>query len=313
MQSFNVLSLFEGVSMMIDAQYAASLWRKYMADIQIAASNPELLKEAYQEQKRLQEISYLSMDGGIMSHEAIADEDGEIEMIDKIAVIPLVGMMNHQPMLCGHNIDYTINLLRAASTDPNVKGIIVRTDTGGGTTIAGQRMRNAIHLAKKHNPVIQLIDGMSASAGVFAGVESDVIIAAGEMTDTGSIGVKIEYNNEALELDKVTYTSINAPESPDKGIIQRKLESGDVDYIQKHYLSPSAKSFHRQVKNNRIVPNSVLTGKMYPALEAKKLGLIDEIGTIQTAIQKINYLSQGNRLQTYRLTKQARIENNNKL
>jgi len=213
-----------------------------------------------------------------------------------VAVIPVKGpLMKDDEDDCGYFTAGTTTLgkrIREADEHQNISGVILHFDTPGGTVDGIQAFADKIKGTKK--PIVGFIDGMCASAGYYAASSCDYIIGQDITAEAGSIGVMMAFADTKPYYEKmgIKFHEIYSTLSPDKNKHWREAREGNYDLIQKEGLDPYAKIFQNQVKSNRPqVEASTMTGKMYMAEDALKVGLIDEIGGIGVAVNKVNELA----------------------
>lgn len=183
--------------------------------------------------------------------------------------------------------------IQEADDHRNIKGIILRFDTPGGTIDGIQEFADTIKNTKK--PVVGFVDGLCASAGIYSASSCDYLIANNITAEIGSIGVMMSFVDTKPYYEKLGFKfhEIYSSYSPDKNRDSREAMDGKYDLIIKEGLDPLAKIFHNQIKTNRpAVKEDSMTGKVYLAEEALQRGLIDEIGGIEVAANKVNELAK---------------------
>lgn len=222
---------------------------------------------------------------------------------ERIAIISITGMM----MKYAHfnfsiedlewivpGMDDIAALLEYAMQSPDIDGAILVFNTPGGTT------QSLIHieevLKKRTKPVVAVVDGMCASAGMYTASLCDRIIALNKMCSVGSIGVMVQlvdygpfYKKQGIKI-----IEIYPPESADKNKSYRDAIDGKTQTMIDEVLTPLAVNFQNIVREHRPVDESVdgvLSGKMFYAEDAIKAGLVDEIGNFETAVAAINSIS----------------------
>lgn len=221
--------------------------------------------------------------------------NGEINSAQpgSIAVIRVSGPMMKSDQLCGPVGTATIgSWIKQADSNPNVDGIILVSDTPGGTVDGTEELADTIKNTKK--PIVGLIDGMCGSAGYWIISQCDEIISNGQTPLIGSIGVMTSFANVRPMLEKagIQFHEINSSLSPDKNKLYTEALEGKYDMLRKT-LDATAQIFHSYVKAGRSnVKDTALTGHIYLAAEAKKQGLIDSIGNMDTAIKSIQKLKK---------------------
>ena len=207
------------------------------------------------------------------------------------AIVPLKGVMMSEDGLCQYGIGHTCASLEIAAENPNIEGIIIDTNSGGGEVAAAQKLANTLLDIKGIKPIIQYINGMSASGAVFSGVLADRIIAGGATAEIGSIGVVVQVPKEYIGYYRDEVVSIYADGSEDKHSFVKNLIAGDYESIKQEELNPIREEFRKKVRQHRVdVNDSALAGKVYLAGQAKKLGLIDEVGTMKSVYNNMETL-----------------------
>ena len=197
---------------------------------------------------------------------------------------------------CGYFTAGTATLARRiqeADVHNNTSGIILHFDTPGGTIDGIQAFADVIKGTEK--PIVGFVDGLCASAGVFAASSCDYMVAQNITAEIGSIGVMMSFIDAQPYYEQLGFKfhEIYSTLSPDKNRDFLEAKKGNYEPIQKDGLDPYAQIFRNQVKTNRPQVNEEsMTGKIYLAEEALKRGLIDEIGGIQIAANKVNELAK---------------------
>ncbi len=208
----------------------------------------------------------------------------------KIAVIYATGTI-----LSGEGDDTYIGsglskTIREARLDERTKAIVFRINSGGGDVIASEVIRREIELAAKVKPVIVSYGDVSASGGYWCTCQGTKIIAS-ENTITGSIGVFAMIPNiKGLLNDKlgINIDVVNTNKSADFGNIARPLSSYEKAVMQENVESTYQKFIGivaeaRGLRTSFV--DSIGQGRVWAAKDAIKLGLIDEFGGLNRAIE----------------------------
>lgn len=229
---------------------------------------------------------------------AIIVPTGEITMVSPGAVIRgnvpqgsilrlnLVGPMIANGDLCSWGMDDYEEAIRAASQNPNVDGVFIRANTGGGESLAGQILHNAIKSSTK--AVVVYADTL-ASAGIHGTLAADEIIASGKGSRIGSIGTYVSIDKEFINWYKENVDDIYADVSGDKNGAWRAYMEGDSGPFRK-MATESAQMFQEEVRAYRQLKGNTeetLKGGIFWAAEAKRRGLIDGIGNMDYAMQRL--------------------------
>lgn len=241
---------------------------------------------------------YIIAEGRVIEVKGSLRKGADYNTVPKgsIAVIPVKGpLMKEDEDDCGYFTAGTATIskrIREADEHQNISGIILHLDTPGGTIDGIHAFADTIKATKK--PIVGFIDGMCASAGMYAASTCDSIIAENITAEAGSIGVMMGFVDTKPYLEKLGYKyhEIYSTLSPDKNREYREALEGKYDLMQKEGLDPFAKIFQDQIRANRPkVKEDSMTGKMYLAVEALERGLIDGIGGIELAVEKVNELA----------------------
>ncbi len=191
---------------------------------------------------------------------------------------------------------------RCAMDSPNIAGVVLKVNSGGGSVEGTGEFADLIKAAVK--PVVAYTDGIMASAAYWIGCSANEIFASHRTVEIGSIGTAITFtdNREAMEKYGYKQVYINAETSPDKNQDYFKALDGDFRAIRVNILNPTNDIFMESVQENRKgklklltkiedgdgkTLNEPLTGKMYLAESAIAIGLIDKIGLLQDAVDRV--------------------------
>ncbi len=204
-----------------------------------------------------------------------------------ILKLNLSGPMFANGDLCSWGMDDFEQAISAASDNPNVDGVFIRANTGGGESLAGQILHNAVKSSKK---AVVVYADMLASAGVHGTLAADEIIASGDQTRVGSIGTFISIDKSFVDWYKENVEDVYAEGSEEKNDAWREYLAGDATKLKKT-ATESAEIFRTEVQKHRDLKGkaeSTLKGGMFFAAEAKKRGLIDSVGTLDYAYTRLN-------------------------
>ena len=211
---------------------------------------------------------------------------------DKIAVIPLSGsiMAESTSLFYGPVItpDLVKEQLNRAQQDMAVKAIVLRIESPGGLVAPCQEILGEIEEVKRSKPIIVSMGSMAASGGYYISAKADKIVAL-PGTLTGSIGVisqipnvKGLYEKLGIEIQtfkggkyKDMYSGLRELTPEEKEIMQ---EMTDEYYEQFVEVVAEGRGLSKQEVRE------LATGQLYIGTEAKELGLIDELGGLDTAI-----------------------------
>ncbi len=186
--------------------------------------------------------------------------------------------------------DTTVELIRKARKDPNVKAIVFRVDSGGGSGLASDLILTELRLAQEEDkkPVIISMGSMAASGGYWISCYGDRIFAD-KTTLTGSIGVfglipsvdgllgKVGINTQKIRKNKFAAQSW-----------YEDLNKDENDFMQMH-IDGFYKGFVEKVADARKKSfeeiDMIAEGRVWAGEDALELGLIDEIGDLNDALK----------------------------
>jgi protease IV len=179
--------------------------------------------------------------------------------------------------------------IRAARKDSSIKAIVLRVDSGGGSVVGSEVIRREVELANAVKPVVVSMSDVAASGGYWIAAPARKIIAD-RNTITGSIGVLIGkmnvsglYNLLGMSTDSVA-TSDNASLFS----AQQNFTPAQRDYIQKS-LNETYAEFTKGVATGRKMTveavDKVGKGRVWSGSQAKEIGLVDELGGLDRAVQ----------------------------
>ena len=208
---------------------------------------------------------------------------------DFIYVTYLQGTMMKHDDYCGDPGTRTIgNELMNADRDPEVIGHIIVADSGGGTADSVAEISRAVRSCTK--PVVAYVDGMAASACIYAISYCQEIIAHEQMDQIGCIGTCINVSGWPKfrrDSDGFVRARIYADPSSEKNADYESALEGDFKLIRENLLNPLAEQFMKDIKANR--PNATddqLTGRTYFARDVVGT-LIDSIGSFDDAVNAV--------------------------
>ena len=195
--------------------------------------------------------------------------------------------------------------LRKLADDDNVKAVVFRVNSGGGSAVASEQIRHALKLVKAKKPVVVSMGGMAASGGYWISSPANYIFAE-PTTITGSIGIfGLIPNFSGLVTDKlgVTFDGVTTNKFSD---YETDLILGkDNDEIMKHlqtYINQGYLQFLDIVSEGRgIKPaevDSIGQGRVWLATDALKIKLVDQLGSLDDAVKKAAELAKAKEYHT---------------
>lgn len=182
--------------------------------------------------------------------------------------------------------EYFMDLMDRAVEDENVKAIVLRVDSPGGTVAASEEIAEYVRTCEK--PVVVSIGDVGASGAYMISSQADEIWA-NPGSSVGSIGVIAEIPNASELLDKigVEFQVITAGKNKDTGSPyraltkqERALIQGEVNEAYEQFIDIVAKGR----RMDRAEVEKLATGWTWSGEKAKQLKLIDKIGTYRQAL-----------------------------
>jgi protease-4 len=179
--------------------------------------------------------------------------------------------------------------LRQLRQDDDVKAVVLRINSPGGSATASEIIQREVILTKKVKPLVVSMGSVAASGGYWIATYGDRIFAEAN-TITGSIGVfglqpnvqKIA-NQNGLTWDVVKTgrfadsQTITRPKSPE----ELELVQRSVNKIYDQFLTKVSDS--RKLQKNKVA--EIAQGRVWSGIQAKSLGLVDELGGLDSAIK----------------------------
>ena len=187
---------------------------------------------------------------------------------------------------------YSDNLsktIREARQDDNVKAIVLRVNSPGGSAAASAIIGHELDLAKETKPVIVSMGNYAASGGYWISAKGDYIFAD-PTTLTGSIGVFGTFPNAKGFLnDKIglTFDVAKTNENADFGSITQPLTEFQHNKLQEMVVK-TYDDFTKRVAEGRglrqTYVDSIGQGRVWAGIDAIGLGLVDQLGDMEDAI-----------------------------
>lgn len=221
----------------------------------------------------------------------------EIQKIskNKIAVIYAEGniVLGEEKGNFGQSItpNKIISELERARKDKNVKGIVLRINSPGGSALASNIINRKIKEVGKEKPVYVSIGGVAASGGYYIAVAGDKIYAEKESL-TGSIGVVSLIPNfkELLGKIDVNVEVVKKGEYSDLFSLSKEFTAKDEEKIYASSLKVYSEFLDVVAQGRKLDRNyvhSIAQGKVWLGEEGKELGLVDGIGGLEATISSL--------------------------
>lgn len=212
----------------------------------------------------------------------------------RIVVIPLNGIISSEDSSWFSGSTITPELVREhlarAERDRTVRAIVIRIESPGGEIAACQEILWELERVGEAKPIVVSMGGIAASGGYYISTRADRIVAL-PSTVTGSIGVISQVVNVEGLLDKlgIEIETFKGGRYKDmySGFRQLTAEEAEImqamiDEYYEHFVAVVAEG--RGLSSEAV--RALATGQVYTGTEAHALGLVDELGGLDTAIER---------------------------
>jgi len=185
--------------------------------------------------------------------------------------------------------------IRSARQNSNIKAIVLRVDSGGGSVVGSEVIRREVELANHVKPVVVSMSDVAASGGYWISAPARKIVAD-PGTITGSIGVIIgKFNVSGLyTLLGMSTDYVATSDNATLFSAQQNFSPAQRAYIQKS-LNDTYADFTKGVAQGRKMTveavDKIGKGRVWSGAQAKELGLVDELGGLDRAIEIAKQLS----------------------
>lgn len=211
---------------------------------------------------------------------------GELTTGDTIAVIEVTGTIQYDGTTSSP--EGLKDQLDIAEANPDIKAVVLRVNSGGGTATAGEEM--AIYVRDFSKPVVVSSASLNASAAYEISSQADYIFT-GKTTAIGAIGTVYQVTDLSGLYEKlgISVENITSADSKDATYGTRALSEEERAYYQ-HMVDQINEEFIKTVAEGRGMSDAevraLATGLTFTGLDAVENGLADEIGTLEDALWK---------------------------
>ncbi|MBE9043833.1 signal peptide peptidase SppA [Pleurocapsales cyanobacterium LEGE 10410] len=258
--------------------------------------------------------SFRQVDLGTYADRTIPAAQASSTAAQKIAVVYAEGaIVDGRGSIETIGSDRFAEEFRELREDDSVKAIVLRVNSPGGGATASEVILREILLTKKKKPVIVSMGNVAASGGYWIAAGADQIFAE-ENTITGSIGVFGLLSNiqDIANEHGVTWDVVKTGEFADIGSNVRPKTEAELAIYQKS-VDKIYRLFLRKVARYRNLPEAkvkeIAKGRVWSGKEAIKIGLVDRIGGLESAIAYAAKRAElGNNWQLEEYPRQHRLE-----
>ena len=209
---------------------------------------------------------------------------------NRVEVIYVQGIMLTGSIPTGFGIATSEDITKSlndAEDDQGVKAIVMRINSPGGSPAAAEEIVKT--MKKINKPIVVSMGDVAASAAYYISAPADRILANPD-TMTGSIGVIWEFQNRSkfYEKDGTSFYIAKSGELKDMGGDWRGLSDEEKQYADQ-VISEAYGRFVKEVADDRNLSLSevkdLADGRIYTGAKAKELGLVDDFGSLDDAIE----------------------------
>lgn len=189
----------------------------------------------------------------------------------------------------GINSEKVIRDLRKLKDDENVKAVVLRVNSPGGSAYGSEQIWYAVEQQKKEKPVIVSMGDYAASGGYYIACNADTIVAE-PTTLTGSIGIFGMMPNAKGLTEKLglNFDVVKTNPYADFGNLTRPMNDGEKGLMQM-YVNNGYKLFLTRCSDGRGISmeelDKIAQGRVWTGSTAKELGLVDELGGLDKALE----------------------------
>jgi len=208
---------------------------------------------------------------------------------DRIALVEIKGVIN--------KAEDIVDQLKKYADDRTVKGIVIRIDSPGGAVVPAQEIyQEILSIRERGKPVVASLGSIAASGGYYIASATDRIIA-NPGTITGSIGVIMALTNieellgkiglKAIIIKSGRYKDIGSPLRP-LSEEERRILQGLMDNVHLQFIEAVARGRGLPIEKVKELAD----GRIFSGQQARELGLVDELGTLDYAIDYVARLAK---------------------
>ena len=238
------------------------------------------------------------------------------EETGKVLVIPIRGTISDAPkrqfiITRPSMVQEVVSQLRKAQKDPEVKALVLKINSPGGSVTASDILYNEIVAFKQKTKakVVVVMMGVAASGGYYISLPADYILAH-PTSITGSVGVLFLRPDVAGLMDKIGIEVEVSKTGKNKDMgspfrqataEERQIIKGMIDQLGKRFLDRIAE--HRKIDPERM--KEISSARIFLAEDALKLGMVDRVGYIGEAVnlaKKLAELPENAKVVVYRRT-----------
>ncbi|PTL36517.1 signal peptide peptidase SppA [Candidatus Methylomirabilis limnetica] len=190
-----------------------------------------------------------------------------------------------------------IEQLEKYRMNPSVKAIVIRINSPGGGVAPSQEIHEEILKSRRVNkiPIVTSVGSLAASGGYYIASATDLIVA-NPGSITGSIGVLLQVPNISGLLQKIGVKSVVVKSGQHKDLAsptremtdsERRILQSMLDDVHNQFIDVVAEG--RKIDRKKV--EAIADGRIFSGREAQSLGLVDQLGNLQDAIDQAGTLA----------------------
>lgn len=190
-----------------------------------------------------------------------------------------------------------VKILKQLEKDDKVKGVVLRVNSPGGSAFASEQINHEVQVLKKLKPVVVSMGDYAASGGYYISAPANKIIAQPN-TITGSIGIFGIIPNIRKALNEklgVTFDEVKTAKHANFINLTNDWDDVETARMQQH-IEKGYQTFVERVASGRKMDtaavNKVARGRVWTGQDALKVGLVDELGGMELAVQRVKELAK---------------------
>lgn len=187
--------------------------------------------------------------------------------------------------------------LKALMDDDDVKAVVLRINSGGGSAYASEQIWHYVEMLKKEKPVVVSMGGMAASGGYYISSGANWIVAE-PTTLTGSIGIFgmfPDFSGLLTEKLGVKFDEVKTNKHSAFGTPARPFNEEEMRYLS-NYIDRGYALFRSRVAQGRKMKveqvEKIAQGRVWLGQDALKVKLVDELGGLDKAVAKAAQLAK---------------------
>lgn len=218
---------------------------------------------------------------------------------NKIAIIYADGDIGNKDGITASSMD---KICRSVAANPAIKAVVLRVNSPGGSAFDSEKIWHSLSLIKAKKPLVVSMGNYAASGGYYISCNANKIIAE-PTTITGSIGIfgmfpNLKGLNEKIGLsyDGVKTNKLSDAYGTDRPFTdeEREMMQANINRGYELYVKRCADGRHKSVDDIK----QIAEGRVWTGEDALKIGLVDELGGLETALTEAAKLAHLNGYQT---------------